>query len=353
MKTPIDATARGKAAPASLLTPALARTTAIAATLICALVASVVVTVAVSSAAHAADFPSKKTITIVVGFVPGGAADMAARLVAAKLGENLGEKVVVENKAGAGGNIAHKLVADSPADGTVLLLGSIGPLTISPHLMKLPYDPFKDLAPISGGVYFPSILVVNKGLGIQSLAQFAELARSKPGEVTFASTGPGSASHLTGELFAYRAGVQMTHVPYKGGAQIMVDLIGERVSGYFAAPPTALPQIEAGKIVPLATTGLSRPDYMKGVPTVAEAGYPEFEALNWYGFVAPGGTPAPILDRWNEEIVKVLRDPAIAKSLGEHGVTPQPTSRAEFTAFMKREYDQWGKLIRERGLAPK
>ena len=345
MKTPTDAITRGEPSRSSLLVGAAATTLAV--------LASAFATVVAPTPGHAADFPSKKTITIVVGFVPGGAADMSARLLAAKLAENLGEKVVVENKAGAGGNIAHKLVADSPADGSVLLLGSIGPLTISPHLMKLPYDPFKDLAPISGGVYFPSILVVNKGLGITSLAQFIELARSKPGEVTFASTGAGSASHLTGELFASRANVQMTHVPYKGGSQIMIDLIGERVTGYFAAPPTALPQIEAGKIVPLATTGPTRPDYMKQVPTVAEAGFAGFEALNWYGFVAPGGTPAPILDRWNEEIVKALRDPAVVKTLGEHGVTTRPTSRAEFATFMKREYDQWGKLVRDRGLAPK
>lgn len=303
--------------------------------------------------ASAADFPPKKTISIVVGFVPGGAADTSARLIAAKLAENIGQSVVVENKAGAGGNIATKLVADSPADGSVLLFGSIGPLTIAPHLMKLPYDPFKDLAPVSGGVYFPSILVVNKGLGITSVAQFIERARSKPGEVTFASTGAGSASHLTGEMFAQRAGVTMTHVPYKGGAQIMVDLIGERVAGYFAAPPTALPQIEAGKIVPLATTGLARPDYLRDLPTVAESGMAGFEALNWYAFVAPGATPADILERWNAEIVKVLRDPSVAKSLAGHGVTPQPTTRDEFAAFMKKEYEQWGALVRERGLAPR
>ncbi|MGE0315394.1 MAG: Bug family tripartite tricarboxylate transporter substrate binding protein [Lautropia sp.] len=302
---------------------------------------------------RAADFPPKKTISIVVGFVAGGAADTSARLVAAKLSENLGASVVVENKPGAGGNIAHKLVADSPADGSVLLLGSIGPLTIAPHLMKLPYDPFKDLAPVSGGVYFPSILVVNKGAGIQNLAQFVAAARAKPGEISYASTGPGSASHLTGELFAQRAGAEMTHVPYKGGAQIMVDLIGERITGYFAAPPTALPQIQAGKIVPLATTGLTRPDYLRDLPTVAEGGMPGFEALNWYGFVAPAATPADLLDRWNAEIVKVLRDPGVVKTLAEHGVTPQPTTRPEFAAFMKKEYEQWGTLVRERGLGPK
>lgn len=320
--------------------------------LVLAALASAIVGTA-APGALAADFPPKKPVSLVVGFVAGGAADTAARLVAAKLAENLGITVVVENKAGAGGNIAHKLVADSPPDGSVLLLGSIGPLTIAPHMGKLPYDPFKDLAPVSGGVYFPSILVVHKGLGIQNVAQFVALARAKPGEVSFASTGPGSASHLTGELFAQRADVAMTHVPYKGGAQIMVDLIGERISGYFAAPPTALPQIQAGKLVALATTGLTRPDYLRDLPTIAESGMPGFEALNWYGFVAPAATPDAVLERWNEAIVKVLRDPAIAKALAEHGVTPQPTTRAEFAAFMKKEFAQWGVLIRERGLVAK
>ena len=166
----------------------------------------------------------------------------------------------------------------------------------------------------------------------------------------FASTGAGSASHLAGELFNQRAGIDMTHVPYKGGAPALQDLLGERVTSYFAAPPTALPHIETGKLIPLATTGLTRPSYMPHIPTVAEAGFPGFEALNWYAFVAPGKTPAPLLDRWNQEIVKVLNDASVKEALNKHGLTPQPTTRAELTAFMKKESTQWATIIKERKL---
>ncbi|CAB5700261.1 Argininosuccinate lyase [Delftia tsuruhatensis] len=306
---------------------------------------------ALGTSAQAQDFPPKKPVTLVVGFAAGGAADAAARLIAKKLGENIGQSVVVENKGGAGGNIAHQQVANAVADGSVLLFGSVGPLTIAPHLMKLPYDPFKDLAPISGGVNFPNVLVVHKGAGVKTLAEFVAKARKNPGTVDYASTGAGSASHLAGELFNQRAGIDMVHVPYKGGAPALQDLLGERVTSYFAAPPTALPHIEAGKLIPLATTGLKRPAYMPDIPTVAEAGYPGFEALNWYAFVAPGKTPKPMLDRWNTEIVKVLNDPGVKEALNKHGLTPQPTTRAEFAAFMKKEYEQWGRLVKERKLS--
>ena len=306
---------------------------------------------ALAASAQAQDFPPKKPVSLVVGFAAGGAADAAARLIAKKLGENIGQSVVVENKGGAGGNIAHQQVANAAADGSVLLFGSVGPLTIAPHLMKLPYDPFKDLAPISGGVNFPNVLVVHKGAGVKTLAEFVAKARKNPGTVDYASTGAGSASHRAGELFNQRAGIDMVHVPYQGGAPALQDLLGERVTSYFAAPPTALPHIEAGKLIPLATTGLTRPAYMPDIPTVAEAGYPGFEALNWYAFVAPGKTPKPMLDRWNTEIVKVLNDPGVKEALNKHGLTPQPTTRAEFAAFMKKEYEQWGRLVKERKLS--
>jgi tripartite-type tricarboxylate transporter receptor subunit TctC len=306
---------------------------------------------ALAASAQAQDFPPKKPVSLVVGFAAGGAADAAARLIAKKLGENIGQSVVVENKGGAGGNIAHQQVANAAADGSVLLFGSVGPLTIAPHLMKLPYDPFKDLAPISGGVNFPNVLVVHKGAGVKTLAEFVAKAKKNPGTVDYASTGAGSASHLAGELFNQRAGIDMVHVPYKGGAPALQDLLGERVTSYFAAPPTDLPHIEAGKLIPLATTGLTRPAYMPDIPTVAEAGYPGFEALNWYAFVAPGKTPKPMLDRWNTEIVKVLNDPGVKEALNKHGLTPQPTTRAEFAAFMKKEYEQWGRLVKERKLS--
>ena len=296
----------------------------------------------------AQDFPPKKSITLVVGFAPGGAADAAARLIAKKLGEDIGQTVIVDNKAGAGGNIAHQYVASGPTDGSMLLFGSIGPLTIAPHVMKVSYDPFKDLAAISGGVSFPNMLVVHKGLGVKTLAEFVALAKKKPGSIDFASTGAGSASHLAGELFNQRAGIDMVHVPYKGGAPALQDLLGERVASYFSAPPTAMPHVEAGKLIPLATTGLTRPAYMPNIPTVAESGYPGFEALNWYAFLAPGKTSVAILERWNQAIVKVLADPGVKEALNKHGLTPQPTTRAQFSDFMRKEDAKWGAIVRER-----
>jgi len=305
----------------------------------------------VAGAAAAQDFPPKKPITLVVGFAPGGAADAAARLIAKHLAENIGQSVVIENKAGAGGNIAHQQVAQGPADGSLLLLGSIGPLTIAPHMMKLPYDPFRDLAPITGGVYFPSVLVVNAESGPKTLAEFIAMARKGPNAVSYASTGPGSASHLTGELFAKQIGAEMLHVPYKGGSAAMPDLLAGRFTGYFAAPPTALPHIETGKVRALATTGLTRAPYLPNVPTVAESGLPGFEALNWYAFVGPAKMPAALLDRYNTEIVKVLRTPEVSDYLMKHGLAPHPTSRAELAAFMRKESAQWGAIVRERKIA--
>lgn len=300
--------------------------------------------------AMAQDFPPKKPITMVVGFAAGGAADAAARMIAKKLGENVGQTVIVENRGGAGGNIAHGQVANGPADGSMILFGSIGPLAIAPHLMKLNYDPLKSLAPISGGVNFPNLLVVHKGAGIHNLQEFVAKAKAAPGKLDFASTGAGSASHLAGELLNQRAAIDTVHVPYKGGGPAMQDLLGERITSYFAAPPTAMPHVEASRLIPIATTGLTRPAYLPNIPTVAEAGYPEFEALNWYAFVAPGKTPETLLERWNQEIVKALRDPSVANMLTEYGLTPQPTTRKELADFIQKEYDQWGKVVKQGNL---
>ncbi|UYY89008.1 Bug family tripartite tricarboxylate transporter substrate binding protein [Alcaligenes sp. SMD-FA] len=303
-----------------------------------------------ASSVQAQTFPPQKSISLVVGFAAGGAADAAARMIAKKLGDNIGQTVVVQNKAGAGGILAHQQVANADNDGSVLLLGSVGPMTISPHLMKVPYDPFKDLAPLSGGVHFPNVLVVHKGIGAKTLSEFIELAKSEPGLIDFASSGSGSASHLAGELLNQRAGVEMVHVPYRGGGQALQDLIGERVASYFAAPPTAAPHIKVGTLIPLATTGLERSADMPTIPTVAEAGYPGFIALNWYAFLGPGTMPEDIQERWNQELVKVLNDPEIRQSLLDYGLTPQPTSRAELTQFMEQKSAQWRKTIQERGL---
>ncbi|MES2185871.1 MAG: tripartite tricarboxylate transporter substrate binding protein [Pseudomonadota bacterium] len=288
----------------------------------------------------------RKPVTLVVGFAAGGAADFAARLIARKLGENIGQSVVVDNRGGAGGNIAHQYVANGAADGSVLLFGSIGPLTVAPHLMKVGYDPFRDLAPVAGGVNFPNVLVVHKGLGVRNLAEFVALAKKTPGSVDFGSTGPASASHLVGELFNQQAGIAMVHVPYRGGAPALQDVLGQRIASLFAAPPTVMPQVEAGRLLALATTGQTRSAGMPTVPTIAESGYPGVVALNWYAFVASAKTPAPVLDRWNVEIARVLNDKEVKDSLNQHGLTPQPLSRAGLAAFMKSESTKWAQVIK-------
>ena len=303
---------------------------------------------AVPAQAQAQDFPPKKAVSLVVGFAPGGAADTAARLIAKKLGENIGQIVIVDNKPGAGGNIAHQFVANASGDGATLLFGSVGPLTIAPHLMKLGYDPVKDLSPITMGVNFPNVLVVHSGVGVKTLAEYVALAKKKPGSLDFASTGAGSASHLAGELFNDRAGIDTVHIPYKGGAPALQDLLGGRVASYYSAPATAGPHIESGKLISLATTGLTRPAFLPNVPTSAESGFPGFNATNWYAFVASSKTPKPLLDRWNVELVKVLNAPDVREQLNKHGLTPQPGTRDELARYMASESATWGRIIRTR-----
>ena len=303
---------------------------------------------ALTGQALAQDFPPKKVVSLVVGFAAGGASDTAARLIAKKLGENIGQSVIIDNKPGAGGNIAHQFVANSAGDGATLLFGSVGPLTIAPHLMKLSYDPVRDLAPITMGVNFPNVLVVHKGVGVKTLAEYIALAKKKPGSLDYASTGAGSASHLAGELFDDRAGIDTVHIPYKGGAPALQDLLGGRVASYYSTPSTAAPYIQAGTLIPLATTGLTRPAFMPNVPTIAESGYPGFNATNWYAFVASSKTPKAMLDRWNLEIVKVLNTPEVKEQLLKHGLTPMPGTRDELARYMASESALWGRIIKDR-----
>ena len=303
---------------------------------------------ALTGQALAQDFPPKKVVSLVVGFAAGGASDTAARLIAKKLGENIGQSVIIDNKPGAGGNIAHQFVANSAGDGATLLFGSVGPLTIAPHLMKLSYDPVRDLAPITMGVNFPNVLVVHKGVGVKTLAEYVALAKKKPGSLDYASTGAGSASHLAGELFDDRAGIDTVHIPYKGGAPALQDLLGGRVASYYSTPSTAAAYIQAGTLIPLATTGLTRPAFMPNVPTIAESGFPGFNATNWYAFVASSKTPKAMLDRWNLEIVKVLNTPEVKEQLLKHGLTPMPGTRDELARYMASESVLWGRIIKDR-----
>lgn len=306
--------------------------------------------VLMSGVLMAQEFPPKKTVTMVVGFAAGGSADTAARVIAKKLGENIGQAVVVDNKPGAGGNIAHAAVANGPLDGSMILLGSIGPLTIAPHMMKISYDPVKDLAPLTMGLMFPNILVVSPSLGVKNLKEFVALAKKEPGKLTFASTGNGSASHLQGELFDSVAGINVVHVPYKGGNPAMIDLLAGRVSAFFASPSTAGPFIKEGKLIPLAVTSTKRSPFYPKVPTIAESGYPGFDSTNWYAFMAPGKTPVPILDGWNKALVKTLKDKEVIAALGEHNFSPVPMSREELAKFISKESATWARIIKEKNI---
>ena len=312
------------------------------------MLSSVLLGLGLLSHVQAQEFPPKKSITLVVGFAAGGAADTGARIIAKKLGENIGAAVVIDNRPGAGGNIAHAYTAQGPADGSVILFGSVGPLTIAPHMMKLPYDPFKDLAPLTMGVNFPNVLVVGAQTGIKTFADFVAYAKKNPGKLDFASTGPASASHLAGELLNDMAHIDTVHVPYKGGAPALQDMLGGRVASYYSTLSTALPHIESGKLIPLASTGLQRLPALPKVPTIAESGYPGFSATNWYAFVASSKVPKPILDRWNLELVKVLKSPDVVDALNSHGLTPLPGSREELAKYMEKESQTWGRIIRER-----
>jgi tripartite-type tricarboxylate transporter receptor subunit TctC len=299
------------------------------------------------AAGLAQEFASKP-ITMVVGFAAGGAADTAARIIARKLSENLKQAVLVDNRAGAGGNIAHQQIANATPDGSIILLGSVGPLCIAPHLVaKLGYDPQKDIAPITMGLSFPNVLVVHSGVPAKTFAEFLALAKAKPGALDYASTGVASASHLAGEMFKQRAGVDIVHVPYKGGGPAMIDLLAGRITAYYSTYSTAGPHIDSGKLRPLAVTGLERLPNLPNVPTIAESGFPGFDASNWYAFVAPGKTPAPILDRWNAELVKVLKDPSVREQLDKHGLTAKPGSREDLANTIRKESLVWAKVIKD------
>ncbi len=298
-------------------------------------------------AAAQSPFPSR-TITMVVGFAPGGGTDTASRIIARRLTETLGQSVVVENRPGAGGNIAHEVVARAAPDGHTLLLGSIGSLAVAPHIVsKLPYDPLRDFAAITMAVAFANVLVVNASVPAHTLADFVRLANDKPGMITYGSSGIGGAGHLSGELFRMMAKVNVVHVPYKGGAPAMTDLLSGQIASIFATPVTAGPHVKAGKIRALATTGSTRSLAMPDVPTVAESGYPGYEAINWYVYLVPAKTPKEVQERLHRELVSVLTNPEIREQLLSHGMEPAPGTPEAAARYIERELATWGRVVKE------
>jgi tripartite-type tricarboxylate transporter receptor subunit TctC len=303
----------------------------------------------VAACAAAQNFPAKP-ITTVVGFEPGGGTDTVARIVAIPLSEILGQQVVVENRAGAGGNIAVDSVAKSAPDGYTLVLANVGAIAVNPHIMKTTYDPLRDLTPITMAVVFANVLVVQPDLPIKTLRDYVDYAKKHPGKVTYASSGIGGAGHLAGELLKKVAQIDIVHVPYKGGGPAMQGFLGKQVDSFFATPVSSIKQIEAGKARAIATTGSKRAALMPNVPTIAESGYPGYEALNWYAYFGPAHMPKDLVARLNQAIVKALKSPEAIKLLDKQGVEPQPGTPQELAAYVKREYDTWGKVVKEAGI---
>lgn len=310
-----------------------------------------VIALAVAGSAFAqGGFPSRP-VTVVVGFAPGGGTDTVARIIAKNLGESLGQQVVVENKAGAGGNIAAEYVARAAADGHTILLGNVGSLAVAPHMIAgLAYAPLRDFAPITMAVVFANVIVVPSSVPAHTLAEFVKLAQAKPGTVTYGTSGIGGAGHLAGEMFNMRANINLVHVPYKGGGPSMQGLLGGQVISSFATPVSVVEHMKAGKLRALATTGPTRAALLPDVPTVAESGYPGFEAMNWYAFVAPAKTPREIVERLNRELVKALNNANVMALLHQQGLEPSPSSPAELARYMEREYETWGKVVKQAGI---
>jgi tripartite-type tricarboxylate transporter receptor subunit TctC len=302
-----------------------------------------------ATASAQGSFPSKP-VTMVVGFEPGGGTDTVARIVAKTMGENLGQQVLVENRAGAGGNIAVDYVAKSAPDGYAIVLANVGALAVNPHMIKTPYDPLRDLAPITMAVVFANVLVVQPSLAVSSLADYVKLAREKPATVTYASSGIGGAGHLAGELLKMMAQIDIVHVPYKGGGPAMQGFLGGQVASFFATPVSSIAQIKAGKARPIATTGARRAALLPEVPTVAEAGYPGYEALNWYAYLGSARMPKDLVDRLNRELVKALGAPEVQAAFDKQGVEAQPGTPEELARYIAREYQTWGKVVKEAGI---
>jgi len=301
------------------------------------------------SALAQAPFPTKP-VRLVVPFPAGGTTDILARAAAQKLSETLGQQVIVDNRPGAGGNIGAELVAKAPADGYTLLMGTVGTHAINPSLYaKMPYDHVKDFAPVILVAGVPNVLVVNPDLPFKTVADVVAYAKANPGKLNFASSGSGTSIHLSGELFKVMAGVQMTHVPYKGSAPALTDLIGGQVQLMFDNLPSALPQIKGGKLRAVAVTSTTRAAALPDVPTVAESGLPGFESSSWFGILAPAATPKDIIAKINTDVQKWLSTPEAKEKLLGQGAIAAGGSPDDFAKHIQAETAKWAKVVKESG----
>ena len=282
-------------------------------------------------------------------FPPGGTSDILARAIGQKLSEEWGQQVIVDNRPGAGANIGAEVVAKSPADGYTLLLASTIH-TINPSLYsKLTYDPVKDFAPITLIAATSQVLVVHPSLPVKTVKEFIAYAKKRPGELNYSSAGNGSQPHLTAELFKTRTGINIVHVPYKGAPPAMTDLLAGQVALTFATAPSAVPHVKAGKLRALGVSTAQRIAALPDVPTIAEAGVPDFEAAGWNGLVGPAGMPAPVVDKLNAAVVKIVQVPAMSTYLSSQGADPQTTTPGEFAAYIKSEIVKWAKVVKDSG----
>jgi tripartite-type tricarboxylate transporter receptor subunit TctC len=295
------------------------------------------------------DYPSKP-IRFIVPFPPGGGTDIVSRLVANKLTETLGWKIVIDNRAGAGGSVGMEAAALSAPDGYTLVMGQTSNLAINPSLyVKLPYVPLKDFAPVSLVSMIPVVVMISAKAPYKSVADLVGAAKAKPGEITFSTTGNGTVGHLTGELLQRRAGIKLIHVPYKGASQAFPDLLGGRINFFLASLETAIPQVKAGAIRALAVTSAQRAPVFPDVPTIAESGYPGFEANTWTGVLVAARTPAPIIARLNAEITRILDLPDMRERLNTGGA-PVQTGPKAFAALLKADSEKWAKIVKEAGI---
>ena len=299
-----------------------------------------------AGAVSAQDYPNRP-VRIIVGFPPGGATDLVARVIGPKLGEILKQQVVIDNRAGANGTIGADLAASATPDGYNLHLGTLGALVISPTITKVPYDPIKDFATISMAVQLQNMFLAHPTLAARSIPDLIALAKKKPGALNYASSGLGSPGHLAGELFKSMAKIEMEHIPYKGGGPALTALLGGQVPLFVAVISTGVPPVKSGKAVALAVTGAKRSSALPDVPTVAETpGMKGYEASNWYGLVAPAATPRDVIEKLHKDMTTVLNASEVRDTLLARGIETEASTPAEFTAYIKAETEKWGKVIR-------
>ena len=305
----------------------------------------------ISTGAAAQEYPSRP-IRYVVPFTAGGGGDIIIREVAQRLTARLGQTVIVDNRAGAGGSLGTEIVAHAAPDGYTLLMANVAPMAINVSVYKkLNYDPVKDFAPVTTLASFPNILVLHPSVPARTLPQLIALARAKPGQLTYASAGAGSTTQLAAEFFKSRANVDLIHVPYKGGGAALIDLVAGQVTLYFSSLPAALPLVRSKRLRALGVTGLLRSIAAPGVPTIAESGFPGFEAVTWIGAVAPAGTPPAIVARLNKELVEIMQAADMREKMIAQGAEPMTNTPEQFSAYIKSEIVKWAAVVKQAGIA--